>query len=94
MSDLCVISIGLIQQPVSGLVSVVNYSQPYEEILRMGNTFLIKKNGKYGAANYNGNVIIDPVYDKLEFGYSEIIAEKNGKKVTFDKYGKLITDFH
>ena len=74
--------------------SDVNYDMPYEGISRVGNAFIIKKNGKYGVANYNGNVIIDPVYDKLEFSYSGIIAEKNGKKVTFDKYGKLITDFH
>ena len=72
---------------------VVNYSEPYEEILRIKNMFRIKKNGKYGVANYKGDVIIEPVYDRLDSVFSGFIAEKNSQKTTFDKSGKMIIPF-
>ena len=75
--------------------STVNYKEAYEEIYNMGNMFRIKKNGKYGATNYKGDVLIEPVYDEVDFFSSKgFVVKKNGQEATFDIYGKMIIPLH
>jgi hypothetical protein len=75
--------------------STVNYKEAYEEIYSLANMFRIKKNGKYGITNYKGDVIIEPVYDEVDyFSRRGIVVKKDGKEATFDTYGKTIVPLH
>jgi hypothetical protein len=74
--------------------SVVHYNEPYEEITMYGNIFRTKNNnGKQGIADYTGQVILAPIYDKVEFGYEGFVVEKDGQTATFSRSGKMTTPF-
>ena len=71
--------------------STVDYNEAYEEIYGLANIFLVKKNGKYGVTNYKGDVLIESIYDEVDYFPSRgIVVKKDGKEATFDIYGKMI----
>lgn len=59
--------------------------------------FLVfQENGKYGAIDYDGFVVYEPVYDKIEPLYyieGRLILTENGKEALGDITGKVISNF-
>lgn len=64
------------------------------EILSTNTLFLIKKDGKYGYSDKNGNIVVECIYDEAteqnQYGY---VAVKKGKEWgSLDKTGKVVTE--
>lgn len=64
----------------------------YEDITynAYNDVFIIKRNGKQGIVDKNGNVKIQPEYESIEFGGIYIDGEKDGEFVLLDLNGNRI----
>lgn len=61
----------------------INYN-PYNDV------FIIKRNGKQGIIDKNGNIKIQPEYENIVFGGIYVNAEKEGVFVLLDLNGNVI----
>jgi len=58
----------------------------YDEIINVDNNIMVVKNGnKFGAIDFNGNIVVPIEYDKLEYQYTtqSIVGIKNQKEFSF-----------
>lgn len=66
------------------------------EILTNNTLFLVKKDGKYGYSNKNGNIVIECIYDDAteqnKYGY--VAVKKDGKWGSFDKNGNKVAEIN
>lgn len=61
----------------------INYN-PYNDV------FVIKRNGKQGITDKNGNIKIQPEYENIVFGGIYVNAEKDGEFILLDLNGNVI----
>jgi hypothetical protein len=67
----------------------------YDEVNDPINFIKVIKDNKYGIYDLNGNIILKPEYDEIEYygGRSYIRAKKNGKWGLSDTNGKIIVPY-
>ena len=88
--------------PVTDIDSYIVYGDwiqnVYEETLQnYSNKYIVaqdRKTGKYGIIDFNGNIIVDFLYEDLMIVYDQnILAKMNGKYGAIDLNGNIVIDF-
>ena len=77
-------------------ISVIQSSQGGNSLWYEKDFLVFEENGKYGAIDYDGFVVYEPVYDKIEPLYyieGRLILTENGKQALGDITGKIISNF-
>jgi len=56
------------------------------------NIIMIKREGKFGLVDLKGNVLVEPVWDKIEHHTPAMIVQKDGHFGVIDGEGKIVID--
>lgn len=77
-------------------LTVIQSSQGGNSMWYEKDFLVFEQNGKYGAIDYDGFVVYEPLYDKIEPLYyieGRLILTENGKQALGDITGKIISNF-
>lgn len=77
-------------------ISVIQSSEGGNSMWYEKDFLVFEQNGKYGAIDYDGFVVYEPIYDKIEPLYyieGRLILTENGKQALGDITGKIISNF-
>lgn len=77
-------------------LTVIQSSQGGNSMWYEKDFLVFEQNGKYGAIDYDGFVVYEPIYDKIEPLYyieGRLILTENGKQALGDITGKIISNF-
>ena len=77
-------------------ISVIQSSQGGNSMWYEKDFLVFEQDGKYGAIDYDGFVVYEPIYDKIEPLYyieGRLILTENGKQALGDITGKIISNF-
>lgn len=66
---------------------ILNYEYQDIQFYALNNLFIIQRNGKQGAVDREGKIILPIEYDSIVFGGSYINATQNGETLIFDMQG-------
>lgn len=77
-------------------INVIQSSEGGNSMWYEKDFLVFEQDGKYGAIDYDGFVIYEPIYDKIEPLYyieGRLILTENGKQALGDITGKIISNF-